>query len=247
MKSVKTSLSLCALSLTFAVLPVTAHTAAPVESTTPLPAPADTARMEKARVMAAVMFPDGTFEKMLGPMMDKMIQPMMDQMMELPVRDLAKIGGIDAQQLNGLNKASLREVSEILDPAFQERMSLTTRTMFTAMTPLFSEMEPEIREGMAEAFSIRYSNQELDQINAFLATPTGSRFGSGFMELASDPAYLKRMQTMMPRIIDAMPAIMKQVTEAVASLPPARTWKQLSKDEKTRLEELLSDQGKPQQ
>ncbi len=96
-----------------------------------------------------------------------------------------------------------------------------------------------MREGMAEAFAGRYNATELDDIAAFLRTPAGSKFGSGFMELAVDPHYLGRMQSMMPKLIEAMPTIMKEPTAALAKLPKPKAYKDLSEADRTRLAELL--------
>ena len=183
--------------------------------------------------------PEGIYEKILGPLFQQMLRPMTEQMTNIPVRDLARAAGVSADKVEALGNGKLNEVMAIVDPAFRQRMDLTMSTMFGEMGPLLSQFEPEIREGMAAAYANQYSAGELDAINAFLTTPTGAKFGGGFMTLATDPNYLSKMQAMMPRIMEAMPAIIKKVGDAVATLPKPRTYAQLSKAERTKLAELL--------
>ncbi len=204
----------------------------------------DPVLVAKAAPIAAALLPDGTIENMMGPMMQNMMGTMTDSMMKTPVRDLLKISGMDATKVDSLGEGTTAEVMQILDPAFQKRLDVMTRTMIPAMGRFMSRFEPDIRAGMAEAFAQRYSAAELDEINRFLATPTGAKFGAGFMQLAADPHYLARMQTMIPQMMQALPSIMKESEAELAKLPKARTYKDLSPSERARLAELLGDDPK---
>ena len=53
----------------------------------------DPALLAKAQPIAALILPDGTMEKMMGPMMQKMMGPMMDSMTKMPIREFLKVGG----------------------------------------------------------------------------------------------------------------------------------------------------------
>jgi hypothetical protein len=235
------------LPLLLLCVPVAAHCA---DAPAPLPAPTtdaqpvDPALFAKARLIAAIILPDGTMERMMGPMMQKMMGPMMDGMTKMPIRDLLKAGGMDADQADRLGEASIEEIMAIVDPNFRKRMDIVANTMMPAMGKFMSRYEPDMRDGMAEAFSYRYSAVELDQINAFLKTPTGAKFGAGFMELATDPHYLDRMLKIMPEMMQAMPEIMKPVGEEMAKLPKPRTYGQLTKKERDRLAELIGADAK---
>lgn len=217
-----------------APLPARAQPAAAAQ-----PSSLDPALLAKARPIAAAILPDGTMARLMGPMMRQLIGPMMDSMGKIPIRDLMKAGGMDPAQAETMKPATIDQVMAIIDPAYHQRISVMTETMFPALGKFMTQFEPDMREGMAEAFAARYNAAELDAILAFLRTPEGAKFGAGFMELAADPHYLGRVQSMMPKLIEAMPTIMKGPADALAKLPKPRAYKDLSAAERNRLAELL--------
>ena len=201
--------------------------------------PVDPALLAKAQPIAALILPDGTMEKMMGPMMQKMMGPMMDGMTKMPIREFLKVGGMDPEKADSLGQGTMEQVMAIIDPNFRKRMDVIVNTMMPAMGRFMSRYEPDMRAGMAEAFAHRYSAAELDQIAAFMKTPVGAKFGAGFMELATDPHYLGRMQKVMPQMLQAMPEILKSSEAELAKLPKPRTYDQLSQAERDRLVTLI--------
>jgi hypothetical protein len=215
--------------------------ATPVAAQAKAPAPAavesvDPARLAKAEPIASVILPNGTMEKMIGPMMDGMTK--------MPIREFLKMGGLDPEQAEGLGEGTIEEMMAIIDPNFRKRMDVLVNGMMPAMGRFMGRYEPDMREGMAEAFAYRYSAAELDQISAFLKTPVGAKFGAGFMELATDSHYIGRLQKIMPEMMRAMPEIMKSSVEELAKLPKPRTYNDLTKAERERLTALLGADAK---
>jgi hypothetical protein len=206
--------------------------------------PVDPALLAKAQPIASIILPNGTMEKMMGPMMQKMMGPMMDGMTKMPIRDFLKVGGLDPEQVEKLGAGTIEEMMAIIDPNFRKRMDVIVNSMMPAMGRFMGRYEPDMREGMAEAFAYRYSAGELDQISAFLKTPTGAKFGAGFMELATDPHYIGRLQKVMPEMMQAMPEIMKSSAAELAKLPKPRTYNDLTKAERDRLTALLGADAK---
>jgi hypothetical protein len=229
---------LLAVPLLMLAVPAAAQT-----SVAPTPAetlaPVDPALLAKARPIAAIIIPDGVMARMMGPMMQKMISPMLDSMTKMPVRDLMKAGGMDPAQADRLSPATIEQVVTIVDPAYRDRMQIMMGSMMPALGRFMSRYEPDMREGMAEAFASRYTATELDQIGAFMKTPAGARFGGGFMELATDPHYIGKVTSMMPALMQAMPDIMKEPQAQLAKLPKPRSYKDLTPAERQRLETLL--------
>ena len=86
--------------------------------------PVDPALLAKAQPIAALILPDGTMEKMMGPMMQKMMGPMMDSMTKMPIREFLKVGGIDPERAEGLGEGTMEEMMAILDPNFRKRMDV---------------------------------------------------------------------------------------------------------------------------
>jgi hypothetical protein len=229
-----------ALPLLLLSAPIAAQAQAPAATVESV----DPTLLAKAQPIASVILPDGTMEKMMGPMMQKMMGPMMDGMTKMPIREFLKIGGLDPERAESLGEGTIEEMMAIIDPNFRKRMDVIVNTMMPAMGRFMGRYEPDMREGMAEAFAYRYNAAELDQIAAFLKTPIGAKFGAGFMELAADPHYLGRMQKIMPEMIQAMPDIMKSSAAALDKLPKPRTYNDLTKAERDRLTALLGADAK---
>lgn len=208
---------------------------APAEPTTAI----DPAQLAKAEVTATAMMPAGSMEKMMGPLFDQMGKQMSSSMFDIPITTIARIGGLDRDAAAALGQATLSEVMAIIDPAFDQRMSAMMTALGREIGPLMAQFEPDMRTAMARAFALKYSAAELDDINAFLATPTGARFGAGFMALAADPEYLKAMEVMMPRMMQAMPAVMEKVMASAKDIAPMRSYDDLTAAEKQRIANLL--------
>jgi hypothetical protein len=168
----------------------------------------------------------------------------MDGMTKMPIRDFLKAGGLNPEQADTLGEGTVEQMMAIIDPHFRKRMDVIVNTMMPAMGRFMGRYEPDMREGMAEAFAGRYSMAELDQIGTFLNTPTGAKFGAGFMELAADPHYIGRLQKIMPEMMQAMPQIMKSSADALAKLPKPQTYNDLTKAERDRLTALLGPDAK---
>lgn len=229
------------LSLLMLSAPIAAHAQS---AATPSAETADPALLAKAQPIAAIILPNGTMEKMIGPMMQKMIGPMMDSMTKMPIREFLKMGGLDPEQVENLGDGTIEEMMAIIDPNFRKRMDVIVNNMMPAMGRFMGRYEPDMREGMAEAFAYRYNASELEQISGFLRTPTGAKFGAGFMELAADPHYIARMQKIMPEMMQAMPEIMKSSAAELAKLPKPRTYDDLTKAERDRLAALFKADAK---
>lgn len=232
------------LSLSCLLLSAPAGAQVQAEASTATVQSVDPVRLAKAKPIASVILPDGTIEKMMGPMMQKMMGPMMDGMTKMPIREFLRVGGLDPKKVENLGEGTVEEMMAIIDPNFRKRMDVVVNTMMPAMGRFMGRYEPDMREGMAEAFAYRYTAAELDQIATFLKTPVGAKFGAGFMELAADPHYIGRMQKVMPEMMQAMPEIMKSSAAELEKLPKPRTYNELTKAERDRLTALLGKDAK---
>jgi Uncharacterized protein conserved in bacteria (DUF2059) len=199
----------------------------------------DAGRLALGQKIAGRLLPDGIYQKMLGGTMDQLMSGMMDQMMDLPLRDIVGMSGIKMDELKALGPGTMKQILAIMDPAFRERMDVSMKVMMGEMGGVMTAMEPEMRSGLAEAYANQYDVDQLTEIERFFATPTGSTFAAKSTLIMMDPAMMKRMQAMMPKIMDAMPAIIQKVTSATASFPKARDYKALTADERAKLASLL--------
>lgn len=215
--------------------------AAPAVAAEPAPsaaaaAPADPARLAAARQTVDYIFPLGTYARLMNGTMDKMMDSIMDSTMQMPVKDIAGITGVDTDKLGS---ASLAEIMAIYDPAYKERMRVSTRTMMAEMATLMTEFEPEIRDGLATAYAIRFDTGQLRDLNTFFATPTGKAYAAESYMIMMSPEVMTKMQAFMPKFMQMMPAIVEKVKAATAQMPPPRHYGDLSDAEKGKLAKVL--------
>jgi uncharacterized protein YycO len=59
------------------------------------------------------------------------------------------------------------------------------------------------------------------------------------MMLSADPAVMSRMQNMMPKIMQQMPAMLNAMQEATKDLPKRKQYKDLTPAERAKLASLL--------
>lgn len=197
------------------------------------------ANLDVSRKIAARLVPDGIFMKVMSGTMDQITGGMLDQFMDIPIRELAAMFAKDPSDIKEMGPGTTREIMMILDPAFNERTQLSMKAMMNGMSGVMTQMEPEVREGMALAYANRFSATELRDMDAFFSSPSGQRFAAENMTIMTDPALMKRMQAMMPKIMSAMPDIIKGVEAATAALPKPRKPESLSPAEKQKLADLM--------
>ncbi|WP_326523141.1 hypothetical protein [Sphingomonas sp.] len=213
--------------------------AAPAGAAAPAPVAVDPARLPVATRVAGRLMPDGTYRTMMKAMTDQVIGMISGQMSDLPMRDIVRLGGLSEDEAAKLGPATINDMMEVLDPAYQRRTDITMRVIFDEMGELMTGMEPEYRAGLADALASRFTREQLGELDAFFATPTGAAYAGQSLALYTDPTLMARMQGMMPRIMSAMPGIMKKVEAATADLPKARDPETLTTEERARLEALL--------
>ncbi len=237
----KIAAALLALASAGPAMAQTAMAPAPVIVATPaLPAPAiDPDRLAKATRIAGALLPDGTYRKMMSGTMDKMMGSMTDQMLDLPMRDLAHAAGLKPEQIAKVGPGTARQVMAIMDPAFRQRLEVSTKAVMGAMVDMMAKFEPSVRDGLAEAYGTRFTTAQLDEIERFFATPTGGAYAAQSMLVYTDPAVINRMQAMMPALVKQMPDMIGAMAKATADLPKPKTYTQLTKAERAEVARLI--------
>jgi hypothetical protein len=177
----------------------------------------DPARLKLAEQVVGKLIPPGSYQKMMKDMADQMADGMIQQMMGMDAAIMAKAGGVDAKDVEG---KSLGELASVADPHFKERIDITMKVMFGEMGTLMNAMEPAARSALAKVYARKYDVRQLGDMNAFFATTSGATFASDFFATFTDKEMMNAMMGEMPKLIEAMPAIMKKVEAATAHLPP---------------------------
>lgn len=201
--------------------------------------PADPARLAEARRIAAKLLPPGAYRTVMHSAMAPMIDGMGGSIKALPLRQMAEIGGLSAKDAAALDKVNIERVMAIYDPHWEERQQLTMRAMFDAMGDFFTTLEPELRDAYAHAFADRFSLAELRDLDGFFATPAGSKFATQYLTMATDPAVVAEMRSMMPKMMAQMPTFLAAAQKATLSLPPVRKIGDLTPTQKAELAKAL--------
>ncbi len=178
--------------------------------------PVDPARLKAAENVVIRLVPPGTYQRIMKDVMDSMADGMMDQIMGIDAAAMAGMEGTDAIKKG----ETLEQIAAKHDPHFRERMDIMMKVMFEEMGVMMGEMEPTVRTALSSIYAKKYTLTELNDINAFFATPSGTSFAGNFMSTFTDKEMMQASFGMMPKIIEAMPAIMKKVEAATAHLPP---------------------------
>lgn len=225
----------------------TAPAPAPGASAPVTATPLDPATLAEARLVTARLMPPGIYKKIMGPMLAPMFDNMGETMKAMPLKEIAEMGGLSADEAAALDHVDVEQVMAVYDPHWQERTQLTMRAMFDAMGDFFTTLEPELREAYASAYARSFSLDELKDIDRFFATPSGSKFASRYITIATDPAVAAEMKSMMPKMMQQMPQFIAAAQKATAGLPPPRKIEDLSPADKAKLAKALGvDESKLQ-
>lgn len=202
--------------------------------------PEEEARLEPAMLVVAKLFPVGTYTKM----MEESLAPMMDQIMGgmgvSPAIQLAALTGIDPLTLAGMDEARLDDALALLDPAASDRNAAMGSAMANLIGEVMVEMEPAYRSGLARAYAVRFTAEELSDLAAYFETPVGEKYAAESFLIFADPQVMASMNEMMPAMMDRMPAMMEMMGQAAAEFPEGRTFSALGAEERSQLANLLS-------
>ena len=93
--------------------------------------------------------------------------------------------------------------------------------------------------GLASAYAGRFDTKQLQEMNAFFATPTGRAYAADSYIVMMSPEVMSKMQGLVPRLMKEMPAVIEKVKAATASLPEPRKYADLTNAERDKLAALL--------
>lgn len=195
------------------------------------------ARLPQATRIVARILPEGTLGDMMGTMFDKMLGPMMAAT-DAPASATVQKGlGISAASA-GLNEEQTAEIAALLDPAYAERHAREMAVMPAVMRDLMTAMEPTMRTAMSELYAIHFTPKELDDIEVFFQTDSGTAYARKSFTMSSDPRILSATMQAMPQMMGALGDMEKKIAAASADLPPKRSFADLSGADKAKIAKL---------
>ncbi|MEP3225394.1 MAG: DUF2059 domain-containing protein [Parasphingorhabdus sp.] len=196
---------------------------AATQTSAPEIATIDPARLSAAQNTVNYLFPLGTYERMMRGTMDQMMDQMMMGMGNMRMGDLAGAGGVAREDVPGeFGDKTLAELATEMDPHYEERTKISTKVIMDEMVNMMITMEPAVRSALTNIYARKFTVGQLDEMNSFFATDTGSAFARDYMMVFVDPEMMQSMMSMVPEMMQAMPAIMKKVEDATAHLPAVK-------------------------
>lgn len=208
--------------------------------------PAEEARLPGATLAAEAVIPDGTLMRSLEAMQEGFFATLMDMGVGEGLSDsvLMTTFGLTDEELWDLSEDDRKKLVTLLDPQAAERAKLQTDAVMAAMREVLSRFEPSMRVGLARSYARRFTEEQLADINAFFATPSGRVYAAESWIAASDPQVMAAMGEAMPAMLGTFMEIGETVEEADDSLPPVRGYSELSTAERSQAAELLGISAK---
>lgn len=195
------------------------------------------ARLPQATRIITRMIPDGTMGEMMGTMFDKLLGPLMTAT-DAPAFPVVEKGiGISPADI-GLSQAQAEEIATLLDPAYTERHAREMAVMPAILRDMMTLMEPGMRKAMSELYAVHFSQKELDDIETFFQTESGTAYARKSFTMSSDPRIVGATLESMPQLMGAFAEMEKKIAAASADLPLKRSFAELPKADKAKIAKL---------
>jgi hypothetical protein len=180
----------------------------------PQPDP-DPARLALARSAVKAMWPDGSY----GKMVTDMFGGAFDRAMQMKGSDFAAFDAKSAKAAAGSADPTLHDTLAAKDPYFDQRAAAIRAALEDEAGKLSAVVDPRMRDGLSRAMARRLNQQQLADVNAFFATPSGQAFAAQYMKLWLDPDAMRSLIDTTPEMMKLMPEMMQKVQAANDKFP----------------------------
>lgn len=194
------------------------------------------ARLPAARGVVERIMPPGTMGEIMGSMFDNIMGPMTRMATQSATTALVQTLGIEPAA--AMSEEQAAAALGLIDPAWKERREREAEIMPQVMTRVMTDMEPTMRAAMSELYAVYFDVEELADIDAFFATPSGASYARKSFRMSSDPRMMGAMMKEMPAMMGAFMAMGEEIERASADLPQKRSWADLDAAQRARLSEL---------
>ncbi|GMN02321.1 DUF2059 domain-containing protein [Erythrobacter sp. MTPC3] len=197
------------------------------------------ALMPLASEMVDKIMPVGTFGIAMQDSMEPMMAAMMGAVSGNPRLRISSITGVDADELEALDDDQAQEVLDIFDPAFEARTNKMSEILIEMVGGLFNAIEPAYRDAYARALTTKFGADEMTELLAFFEKPVGEKFAQQSFLVQYDPQMLGVMEQMGPAMMEVMPGMMESFKTLDEQLAEARSFGDLSANERARAARLI--------
>lgn len=170
----------------------------------------DPVRLSAARGAAMTMFPKGAYSEAMVGFLDRTANRVLD-MSEAELVAMFPEDGKDKGQKKKSKKPPSTEPLRVKlareEPNFDAKYAAVKAFATTMLTKVGDVAEPKLREGMARTMARKFDNAQIAEINAFLATPTGGKYGREMVGMWFEPDVMRGAFELIPEIIKMMPEL----------------------------------------
>lgn len=167
----------------------------------------DPVRLSAARGTAMTMFPKGAYSEAMVGFLDRTANRVLD-MSEAELVAMFPDDGKDKKKPKKLPSTEpLRVKLAREEPNFDAKYAAVKAFATTMLTKVGDVAEPKLREGMARALARKFDNAQIAEINAFLATPTGAKYGREMVGMWFEPDVMRGAFELFPEMIKMMPEL----------------------------------------
>lgn len=192
------------------------------------------ARLPQATRIITQMIPEGSLGEMMGSTYDALLGPLTAAFEAPALEALAQGTGLTSSEI-ALDPAQAEELARLFDPAYAERQKREMALFPAMMTELMNVMEPTMRKAMSELYAINFTQAELDDIEAFFQTPSGTSFARKSFTMSSDPRIVGATMETMPQLMETFAGMDQKFAQATADLPARRIFAELSAAEQAKV------------
>ncbi len=192
------------------------------------------ARLPTARRIIDLFIPEGTFGEMMGGAVGGILGPMAE--MEQDPRDALDQALGYMAPTEEMDDESVIATLDIVDPIWRDRQAAEMAAAEQMMVRMGEVMEPMMREVMTELYAIYFTQAQLEDIEAFFQTDTGTVFARESWSMSSDPRIMARMfsnEAMWEQMLD-----FEGLEEQLAGVAEPRNYADLQSEERARVMEL---------
>jgi len=190
--------------------PAAAAAPRPAPAAPPLPA-ADPARLAAANRLAEAVWPQNLLDRPLD------LEPALNAVLAMRVGDFGIPLPPEAQVDPN---ATLAAVASGFDPHFSRRLPVLARFAAGEVARVATAVEPDWKRIAAVFYAREFTVAELDAMAGFFASPAGRRINVETYRAFEDPALVRGLVQLLPRVAMQIPAVSQRVERATAHLPP---------------------------
>lgn len=206
--------------------------------TSDLPA-IEPARLTLAEQTTAALVAPGSLERMIDNLYGKMFTRFMKEFDGTSDLMISIKTGVESDEIAKLDEKSKEAIADMFDPHRKDREDQITRIIKPLISEALADVERPMQGGLAKAYARKFSVGQLNDLNSFLATPTGKAYSQEWMALQADPevmlAVVKAMPPLVNKFIDRAPTIEADMKD----LPQDRALADLNEAELKKLAKLM--------